>query len=137
METVKNHFFQYHHILQIWKLLKSVISKPPHPPNMETVENQLFQDHHILQIWKLLKISYFRTTTPTKSRNCYKSLLSRPPHQPKSRNCYKSAISRPLQPPKIETVKNHFFQDHHILQIWKLLKISYFKTTTSSQNRKC
>ena len=30
METVKNHFFQDHHIL----------------PNMETVKNLLFQDHH-------------------------------------------------------------------------------------------
>ena len=35
--------------------------------------------------------------------------------------------------PKVETVKNDFFQGHHILQIWKLLKISYFKTSTSSQ----
>ena len=35
--------------------------------------------------------------------------------------------------PKVETGKNDFFQGHHILQIWKLLKISYFKTSTSSQ----
>ena len=33
METVKNLFFQDHHI----------------QPNMETVKNQLFQDHHTLQ----------------------------------------------------------------------------------------
>ena len=33
METVKNLFFQDHHI----------------HPNMETVKNQLFQDHHINQ----------------------------------------------------------------------------------------
>ena len=32
----------------------------------------------------------------------------------------------------METVKNQLFQNHHILQIWKLLKISYFKTTHSS-----
>ena len=28
----------------------------------------------------------------------------------------------------METVKNQLFQDHHILQIWKLLKISSSKT---------
>ena len=50
METVKNLFFQDHHILQIWKLLKSVISRPPHQPKVETVKNELFQDHHILPI---------------------------------------------------------------------------------------
>ena len=33
METVKNLFFQDHHIY----------------PNMETVKNQLFQDHHTNQ----------------------------------------------------------------------------------------
>ena len=46
-------------------------------------------------------------------------LLPRPPHQP-----------------KVETVKNQLFQDqdHHILQIWKLLKISSSKTTTTTQN---
>ena len=33
METVKNLFFQDHHI----------------QPNMETVKNQLFQDHHTNQ----------------------------------------------------------------------------------------
>ena len=38
------------------------------------------------------------TTIPTQSRNCYKSVLSWPPH-----------------PPKVETVKNQFFQDHHTL----------------------
>ena len=122
METVTNQLFQDHHILQIWKLLqisyfktttsskygncyKSVISRPPHPPKVETVTNQLFQDHHILQIWKLLQISYFKTTTSkSKYGNCYKSVISRPPH-----------------PPNMETVTNQLFQDHHILQIWKLL----------------
>ena len=54
MEPVKNLFFQDPHTNQI----------------VETVKFQLFQDHHILQIWKLLKISSFKTTTPTKSRNC-------------------------------------------------------------------
>ena len=54
METVKNLFFQDHHNNQ----------------KLETVKNRLFQDHHILQIWKVLKISSFKTTTPTKSRNC-------------------------------------------------------------------
>ena len=34
----------------------------------------------------------------------------------------------------METVKNLFFQDHHTNQKKKLLKISYFKTTTPSQN---
>ena len=107
METVINQLFQDHHIHQSrnWKLLR-----PPHPPN------QLFQDHHILQIWKLLQISYFKTTTSSKYGNCYKSVISRPPH-----------------PPNMETVTNQLFQDHHILQIWKLLQISYFKTTNTSK----
>ena len=48
VETVKNHFFQYHHILQIWKLLKISSFKTPHAPKVETVKNQLFQDHHTL-----------------------------------------------------------------------------------------
>ena len=39
-----------------------------------------------------------KTTTPSQSRNCENSVLSRPPH-----------------PPKVETVKNQLFQDHHTL----------------------
>ena len=35
----------------------------------------------------------------------------------------------------METVKIQFFQDHHILQIWKLLKISFFKTSTTTQGK--
>ena len=70
METVKNLFFQDHHILQIWKLLKISSFKTTTPTKVETVKNQLFQDHHILQIWKLLKISSSKATTLTKSRNC-------------------------------------------------------------------
>ena len=54
METVKNLFFQDHHM----------------QPKVEIVKNQLFQEHHILQIWKLLKISSSKTTTSTQSRNC-------------------------------------------------------------------
>ena len=50
METVKNLFFQDHHI----------------QPKVETVKNLFFQDHHIHQIWKLLKISSSKTTTATK-----------------------------------------------------------------------
>ena len=43
-------------------------------------------------------------------------------------------FSRPLHEPKVETVKNQLFQDHHILQIWELLKISLSsKTTTTTQ----
>ena len=42
---------------------------------------------------KLFKISSFKTTTPSQSRNCSKSVLSRPPH-----HC------------KVETVQNYFFQ---------------------------
>ena len=38
-------------------------------------------------------------------------------------------------PPNIETVKNQFFQDHNTLPKLKLLKISSFKTITSTQNR--
>ena len=34
----------------------------------------------------------------------------------------------------METVKNQFFQDHHTTQSRKLLKISSFKTTTSTQS---
>ena len=49
----------------------------------------------------------------------------------------KSVLPRPPHPPKVETVKNHLFQDHHILQIWKLLKISSSKTTTFTQSRNC
>ena len=33
----------------------------------------------------------------------------------------------------METVKNLFFQDHHIQPNMKLLKISYFKTTACTQ----
>ena len=33
----------------------------------------------------------------------------------------------------METVKNQLFQDHHILQIWKLLEISSFKSTTPTK----
>ena len=63
METVKNHFFQDHHILQIWKLLKISYFKTTTPSQIETFKNHFFQDHHILQIRKLLEISYFKTTT--------------------------------------------------------------------------
>ena len=27
-------------------IFSSLLSGPPHPPNMETVKNQLFQEHH-------------------------------------------------------------------------------------------
>ena len=91
------------------------------------------------------------TTTPSQSRNCYKSVPSGPPCPSKLetvRNQFlqdhhtlpkwkllKSVISRPPHPPKLETLKNQFFHDHHTLPNWKLLKISYFKTTTPSQIR--
>ena len=33
----------------------------------------------------------------------------------------------------METVKNLFFQDHHILQIWKLLKNLFFQDHHTNQ----
>ena len=45
------------------------------------------------------------TTTCSQSRKCWKSVLSRPPHAS-----------------KVESVKPHFFQDHHALLKWKVLK---------------
>ena len=33
----------------------------------------------------------------------------------------------------METVKNQLFQDHHILQIWKLLKIIFFQDHHTNQ----
>ena len=116
---------------------KSVLSRPSHTFKLETVTNHFFQDHHtlpnqkLLQIssfktttpfpkWKLLQISSFKTTTPSKSRNCYKSILSRPPH-----------------PHKEESVTNQFFLDHYNLPKQNLLQISSFKTTTTFQSRNC
>ena len=50
METVKNLFFQDHHIYQKYKLLKISSSQDHHIlPNMETVKNLFFQDHHTNQ----------------------------------------------------------------------------------------
>ena len=46
-------------------------------------------------------------------------------------------LTRPLHPPKVELVKNKFFQDHHTLPKHQLLKISSFRTTTSSQSTNC
>ena len=72
-------------------------------------------------------MSSFKTTTPSESRICSKSVISYPP-----------------DPPKVETVQNQFFHDHHSLPKWKLFKISPFKTTTPphpttapSESRKC
>ena len=60
METVKNLFFQDHHILQIWKLLKISYFKTTTPTKSRTVKNLFFQDHHILQIVETVKNLFFQ-----------------------------------------------------------------------------
>ena len=110
---------------------------PPHPPKVETVQNQFFHDHDTLPNKKLFKITSFKTTTPSKSRNCSKSVLSRPPHPPKVETVKNQFFQDHHTLPKIESVQNQFFQDHHTLPKYKLFKISSFKTTTPSQSRNC
>ena len=69
-------------------------------------------------MWKLLEISSFKTTTPFQSRNCYKSVLSRPPHPPNvetvKNQFFQDHHTLPPHPPNVETVKNQFFQGHHV-----------------------
>ena len=39
-------------------------------------------------------------------------------------------------PSKVETENNEFFQDHHTLQKWKLLKIEFFQDHYTLPNEK-
>ena len=121
-----------------------------HPPKVSTVKNHFYQDHHTLPKWTLTKISSFRITTSSQCRNLkISSFKTTMPSQIKnlkigsfktitpsqSINCKNSVLSRPPHPPKVEIIKNKFLQDHHTLPEWKLIKISSFKTTKTSQNR--
>ena len=47
-----------------------------------------------------------------------------------SRNCYKSVLSRPPHLQKISTVKSQLLQDHHTYRKYQLLNICSFMTTT-------
>ena len=128
-----NQYFQDYHILPKSKLLKmspfktatisqnrncpkSVLTRPPHSPQIEnysesvlsrtlyplkvkTNKDQSFQGHHILQ-----------------GGNCWKWLLSRPPH-----------------PPNME--KNLILQDHFTLSKCRLA--GSFKPATPSQSVNC
>ena len=71
------------------------------------------------QVWKLLKIISFKNTRPSQSRNDQKSVFSRPLHPPQVEIYPKLVISSPLHPSQGD-----------------LSKISAFKTTISSQNKK-
>ena len=87
----------------------------------------------------VIKITNVRTTTSLPSIvEIVKNLFFQENHiLPIAETVKNLVISRPPHPPKVENVKNHFFQDHHIFQLENLLKISSFKTTTSSKYRKC
>ena len=51
VETVKNQFFQDHHIHPNMETVKNLFFHDHHiQPNIETVKNQLFQDHPSNQI---------------------------------------------------------------------------------------
>ena len=116
-------------------ILKSVISRPPHPPKTKSVQNQSFQEHHTLQKWKLLKINSFKSTIPSQSKIIQNQ--SFPDHI--SSQCgidWKSGFfSKTLHSSKADNVYNQFFPDHHRLPKWKLLKISPFRTTIPSQSK--
>ena len=92
--------------------LPYVISRPPHSPKVDAVQNQFFEDHHTPPKVETVLNQFFRTTRPSQSRNCSKSVLPRPSYLPKVETS-KSVLSTTPHCPKVETVQNQFFHDHH------------------------
>ena len=110
---MKNLSFHGHDIFQKWKVLKTLLLRPPHPPkvycwksvfsrppNLPKVEitpNLSFWDYHTLPKWKLLTISPLRPPYPSKVKIIEN--LSFQDHHTHS--------------PKVETVENQYFSEHH------------------------
>ena len=76
------------------------------------------------------------TTTPSQCENYPKSVMYRLTHPPKEETTQnQSLLDTKLSQLKINP--KHGFQDHHILQRQKLLKISPFKTAIPSLSTNC
>ena len=122
---------RYYTFSQSENVRNQPLSGPPPPSQSEIVKIQSFQDTTpSLTKSKLSKISSYMTITSSQSENYPKSVLSRAPYPPQSGNCQKSSPFKPSFSKRGKTDQNQSFQEHHILQKWKLLKMSPFKTTT-------
>ena len=99
--------------------------RPPNPPNVKLSKIGNFKTYTSSQSGNILN-QFFQDNIPCQHDNYPKSVKTTT--SSKSRKYPKSVLSKPPQLPKVEIVKYQFFQDHHILHIWKLLKMSLFNT---------
>ena len=101
---IQNQSFQDIHTFLKWKLSKI----NPFKTTTSSQSENYFK-----------KISPLRIATPSQSGKCQMSVLLKTTSS-WSRNCWKWVLSRPPHPFKVQIVQNKFFKDH--LLKWKLSK---------------
>ena len=99
--------------------LKLVVSSLPQPPKGKTDKSQSF-----------------KTTAPSQSINCPKSVTSRPPHSPMVEIIQNPCLQNHILP-KWKLSKISPFKTQHIFPKWKCLKISPIRTSAPSQSGTC
>ena len=131
----QNQSIQAHHTLQMWKLTKINLFKTTIPCQYKIMPVSNFKTTTSYQVEIIQNLAFKETTSS--QRISYSK-----PHPPIVENTensqvmtttssldgifQKSILSRLPHPPKVEIVQNHCFQDHQILQKWKLSKISLY-----------